>query len=146
MSSIGFGAYGDFGYTDEPQWGLFNPAQSLFKSDPTLYDSLFATNQDANKKDAPARSPRRKRHQSLPSQVGPRKAFQRNAKPQNSLGGWVGEEPADATTATKTAPVRTTTAPAISPLLIVAGLGLVWFLCCRKHQDTSVATTARRTK
>ena len=78
-SSIGFGAYDGFGYANEPQWGLFNPAQSLFKSDPTLYDSLYATNHDAGGGVDQARAKvRANQHPGLPNQVGPRKAWQRN--------------------------------------------------------------------
>lgn len=80
-SSIGFGSYDGFGYANEPQWGLFNPAQSLFKSDPTLYDSLFATNHDAEGGVDQARAKvRANQHPGLPNQVGPRKAWQRNVQ------------------------------------------------------------------
>lgn len=71
--SIGYGAYSGFGYADEPQWGLFNPAQSLFSSDPTLYSSLYATNHDAEDGVDQARY-----NPGLPREVGPRKAWARS--------------------------------------------------------------------
>lgn len=76
--SVGFGSY-EFGYADEPQWGLFNPAQSLFSQDPTLYGSLFATNQKASEARYPERAKKRaQQHPGLPEPVGPRGAWQRN--------------------------------------------------------------------
>ena len=42
-SSIGYGAYSNLGYAPQPEEGLYGPAQSLFTSDASLYDSLFAT-------------------------------------------------------------------------------------------------------
>ena len=92
--SIGYGAYGgfgEFGYADEPQWGLFNPAQSLFKSDPTIYDSLYATNQDAEAGVDQARKGHRRYNPGLPRQVGPRKAWGRSGA--HSLYGPKGTNP-----------------------------------------------------
>jgi hypothetical protein len=95
-SSIGFGAYDGFGYANEPQWGLFNPPQSLFKSDPTLYDSLYATNNDAEGGVDQARAKTRARQSpGLPNQVGPRKGWQRDVDykavgSHNRMGGFGG--------------------------------------------------------
>jgi len=47
--SIGFGAYGGFGYADKPNWGLFNPAASLFTSDSSIYGSLYTGGKDPGK-------------------------------------------------------------------------------------------------
>tara|TARA_Y100001980_G_C14268386_1_gene107267 strand:+ start:159 stop:530 length:372 start_codon:yes stop_codon:yes gene_type:complete len=77
--SIGFGAYDQFGWANEPQWGLFNPAQSLFAKEPTLYGSLFATNQNLDEAENVLKAKRRaKEHPGLPTQVGPRKGWTRN--------------------------------------------------------------------
>jgi len=76
---MGYGTYNGFGYANEPQWGLFNPAQSLFLSDPTLYNSLYATNSDAEGgKDPALRRNYNKYNPGLPQQVGPRNAWKRN--------------------------------------------------------------------
>jgi hypothetical protein len=85
--SIGYGAYDGFGYADEPQWGLFNPPQSLYKSDPTLYDSIYATNRDAEEGVDQATTTNYNRYNpdkysfALPFQVGPRKAWKRSKAP-----------------------------------------------------------------
>lgn len=84
MKSIGYGAYGEYdglGYADEPQWGMFNPSQSLFRSDPTIYDSLYATNRDADENLDFSRKGHRRNTVGLPYQVGPRKAWKRSGAP-----------------------------------------------------------------
>jgi len=49
MRSVGYGVYNNFGYGAQPEKGLFNPPQSLYTSDATLYTSLFATKEKPGK-------------------------------------------------------------------------------------------------
>ena len=47
--SIVFGAYDGFGYADKPEWGLYNPAASLYASDSSIYGSLYTGGKDPGK-------------------------------------------------------------------------------------------------
>ena len=132
MKSIGYGAFGNFGYSEEPQWGLFNPAQSLFKSDPTLYGSLFATNKNLDEALSPERAKERARqHPGLPTEVGPRKGWKRDIHRKevgahNRLGGFGDDEAVRAEIAREDENKFTLSVMAIIGLIVSCTVGAIF--------------------